>query len=131
MYFFFPVRLKSIKTQEARMQTILVKIKGMLRDKQEEVEDKLHRDQFIALLQGVTGFAAAIRGKNPFDFINSALDIASHASQAPCRKSHDFFSQRIYQWLTFGKKYVPLEDSSDLDFSQVEISSVPEIMQVS
>ena len=57
---FFPVRLKSIKTQEARMQTILVKIKGMLRDKQEEVEDKLHRDQFIALLQGATGFALSL-----------------------------------------------------------------------
>ena len=113
------------------MKSILVKIKNMLPNAQKKVQDKLNRDETIAVLQGMTGFASAIAGKDPFDFINTALDIASYASNAPCRISLDSSLRSINKWLTFGKEYIPLEDSSDLDFSQVDINSVPEIMQVS
>ena len=113
------------------MKSILVKIKNMLPNAQKKVQDKLNRDETIAVLQGMTGFASAIAGKDPFDFINTALDIVSYASNAPCRISLDSSLRSINKWLTFGKEYIPLEDSSDLDFSLVDINSVPEIMQVS
>ena len=113
------------------MKSLLVKIKNMLPNAQKKVQDKLNRDETIAVLQGMTGFASAIAGKDPFDFINTALDIASYASNAPCRISLDSSLRSINKWMTFGKEYIPLEDSSDLDFSLVDINSVPEIMQVS
>ena len=75
----------------------------MVRNAQKKVQDKLNRDETIA----------------------------SYASIAPCRISLDSSLRSINKWLTFGKEYVPLEDSSDLDFSLVDINSVPEIMQVS
>ena len=47
-----------------------------------------------------------------------------------CLNSLEGYLASIKKWLTFGKNYNPLKDSSDLDFDQVDVNSVPEIMQV-
>ena len=92
---------------------------------------KFHRDDLIAVLQGITGFGKVIASKHPLDFIDSALGIASSQSSKACLKSLDSYLGSAKKWLTFGKKYKALTDSSDLDFDQVAVSSVPEIMKVS
>ena len=112
------------------MTNILVTIQNMLHDVQKQVEEKLKRDEMIATLQGITGFANAIAGKDPFEFIDTALNLAEYAVNQPCRSSLGSSLGSIKKWLTFGKEYKPLEDSSDLDFDAVDVNSVPEIMQV-
>ena len=91
---------------------------------------KFNRQDFLAVLQGIVGFANAIKSKSPLDFIDAAVGVASDLSGKNCLKSlHSYFSS-IKKWLTFGEKYKPLVDSSALDFEQVDVASIPEIMQV-
>ena len=122
--------LKAIATQEVRMENILVTILNMLPEVHKQVEEKLKREEFIATIQGITGFAKAIAGNDPFDFIDTAQNLVSYAVNQPCRTSLDSSLKNMKKWLTFGKEYKPLQDSSDLDFKEVDVNSVPEIMQV-
>ena len=91
---------------------------------------KFNSQDFIAVLQGLVGFSSAAATKDPFKALESALNIAGSFSGKQCLKSLDSYMGSIKQWLTFGKHYKPLVDSSDLDFDQMEVSSVPQIMQV-
>lgn len=119
---------QAIKTEEEKMTSILKNIRNMLPDVVEKA--KFNKDDLIAVLQGVVGFSGAIASKDPFAFIDSALGIAGSLSGKACLKSLNSILGSIKKWLTFGKKYTPLKDSSDLDFDQVDVSSVPEIMEV-
>lgn len=92
---------------------------------------KFNEDDFLAVLQGIVGFAGAIKDKNPFDFIGSAVGLAQDLSgkRCPLGTLEDNLD-KLEKWLTFGKAYEALQDSSDLDFDLVDISAVPEVMQV-
>lgn len=91
---------------------------------------KSHHGDFLAILQGVTGFVSAAASKDPFAFIDSALGLAESQHGKSCLKTLGNYQNSIKTWLTFGKNYKPLKDSSDLDFDQVDVDSVPGVMQV-
>lgn len=112
------------------MKDILVKIHSTLREAQKKVAEKLSRDEFIAIMQGITAFTSSIAGKRPAGFIDGALNLASYNINKPCRAFLESCLGSIKKWMTFGEKYMPLEDSSDLNFENVKVDSVPEIMKV-
>ena len=91
---------------------------------------KTNENQFLAILQGVTGFVSAGASKNPFDAIQSIIDLRGTQIGQDCLKTLDQYLESIRKWLTFGKHYKALENSSDLDFDRVDVDSVPEVMQV-
>ena len=129
MSHFYVLFLQAIKTLEEEMTTILENFPNMLKDTHKK--GTFHRNDLIAVMQGITGFGKAIASKNPLDFIDTALGVASSLSGKACLKSLDSYLGSAKKWLNFGEKYKALTDSSDLDFDQVAVSSVPEIMQVS
>lgn len=110
------------------MESIIRRFPTLLTDTYEQ--GKFNKNDLIAMLQGITGFAKAIASRNPLDFIDAALGVASSFAGKACLKTLDQYLDSVKQWLTFGEKYIALTDSSDLDFDQVAVSSVPEIMQV-
>ena len=65
----------------------------------------------------------------PFDYIDTALDIVDYDINKPCLVALDSVISSAKKWLTFGQ-YRPLEDSSDLNFDLIDVSSVTDIMQV-
>ena len=91
---------------------------------------KFNTDDLLAMLQGIGGFVGSGVSKDPFDFIGTALGLAGSLSGKECLGSLESVLANIRKWLTFGKNYKPLIDSSDLDFDQLDVASVPEIMQV-
>ena len=110
------------------MNSIVQNIVGRLPDVYDKA--KFNRNDLIAVMQGITGFAKAFAGKNPLDLIDTSLSLTAALAHKQCLKSLDAYMGSVKMWLTFGSKYKPLEDSSDLDFDQVQVSSVPEIMKV-
>ena len=110
------------------MTSILTNIQNILPDVYAKAQ--FNQDDLIAMLQGLVGFGKAIASKDPMEFIDAALGIAASRSGKQCLKSLQSTVGSIKKWLTFGKKYTPLKDSSDLDFDQVDVGSVPEIMKV-
>ena len=91
---------------------------------------KFNPDDLLAMLQGIGGFVGGVVSKDPFASIDAALGIAGSLSGKQCLGSLESILGSIKKWMTFGKNYKPLVDSSDLDFDQVDVASVPEIMQV-
>ncbi|XP_078356069.1 uncharacterized protein LOC144640885, partial [Oculina patagonica] len=119
--------VKSIQQLEEQMNSTLLRVESMLPEVYEEA--KFNANDLLAVLQGVTGFLGGLKGKDPFAAIDSALGIASSLSGKACLGSLESNLASIKKWMTFGKHYKPLLDSSDLDFDQVDVGSVPEIMQ--
>lgn len=119
--------VKSIRQLEGQMNGILKQVETMLPEVYEKA--KMNANDFLAILQGLTGFVSSIASKDPFAFIDSALGIAESQLGKQCLNSLEGYLASIKKWLTFGKNYNPLKDSSDLDFDQVDVNSVPEIMQ--
>ncbi|XP_073228612.1 uncharacterized protein [Porites lutea] len=111
------------------MKDILVKIQSTLPQAQKKVAQKLSRDEFIAIMQGITAFTSSIAGKSPSGFIDGALNLASYKINKPCRAFLESCLGSIKKWMAFGEKYKPLEDSSDLNFDNVKVDSVPDIMK--
>ena len=91
---------------------------------------KFNVRDFIAVLQGLVGFGKAIKGGKPGDFIDAALGIAESLRGKSCLKSLSQYTDSVRKWLTFGEIYQPYEDSSQLDFDQLDVSSIPDIMKV-
>ena len=90
----------------------------------------------VAVLQGITGFSSAIftsktseEPQGPFAYIETALVIIDYDTNKQCRAALDSVIASAEKWLTFGH-YRPLEDSSDLNFDLIDVSSVTDIMQV-
>ena len=90
----------------------------------------------VAVLQGITGFSSAIftsetseDAQGPFAYIETALVIIDYDTNKQCRAALDSVVKSAEKWLTFGQ-YRPLEDSSDLNFDLIDVSSVTDIMQV-
>ena len=91
---------------------------------------KFNRDDLSAVLKGITAFVSGVGGRDPATFIGAAVEVAGHfASKCNVGTFHDNLD-KIEKWLTFGKVYSALDDSSDLDFDTVDVGSVPEVMKV-
>ena len=111
------------------MTSILESINTKITDVYDDA--KFNKADFLAVLQGVVGFSRSIAGQSPGDFIDTALSLAGSLSGKTCLKKLDEYRDSIKKWLTFGENYEPLEDSSQLDFDQLDVTSIPDIMQVS
>lgn len=119
---------QSIQQLESQMTGIIKEVEAKLPETLEAA--KSHHGDFLAILQGVTGFVSAAASKDPFAFIDSALGLAESQHGKTCLKTLSNYQNSLRTWLTFGKNYKPLKDSSDLDFDQVDVDSVPAVMQV-
>lgn len=110
------------------MESHLEKILEMLK----EVHNKatFNRNDLITVLQSVTGFAKAILSKSPLDTIDGVLGTIAGLSSKKCLKSLPTYLASAETWLKFGKAFSALNDSSELDFDQLEVSAVPEMMKV-
>lgn len=87
-------------------------------------------DDLMVLIKGVTGFASSKIAGDPFMSLSTVIEIAEHF-RGQCNAGTLLDNlDRIEKWLTFGKAYAALEDSSDLDFDQMDVGSVPEMMKV-
>ena len=67
--------------------------------------------------------------KEPFASPHMAVSYAQQQVNWPCLTKLKSTIKSVKKWMTF-KKYSPLVDSSDLNFYKVNVSSVPQIMQV-
>ncbi|XP_031560606.1 uncharacterized protein LOC116296688 [Actinia tenebrosa] len=117
--------ITAIREAETQMENTIVKISSSLKKAQQTAANRLSKQQFFAVLTGITGFLSA---EGPYDVIDTAVAIAEHDANKACLTSLDSVIGSVKEWLTFGK-YVPLTDSSELDFDKVKVSSVPEMMQ--
>ena len=119
---------QSIEYLEEHMSSIIQEVTSELPGVYKKA--KFNSQNLIGMLQGLVGFAAAGAAKDPFALIDQTLTLAEESSQRCHLKSLDSYLGSIKQWLTFGKHYKPLVDSSELNFDQMNVSSVPQIMQV-
>jgi len=103
------------------MSSALENINTMLPDVHKKA--KFNKEDFLAVLQGTVGFAKVVAPKSPLNAIDTGLVLWGRWQGNNIRGS-------IKKGLTFGEHYKPLADSSDLDFDQLDVSSVPHIMQV-
>ena len=110
------------------MEGMMMRLKHMLQDVHSQA--KLNRGHFLAILQGVTAFASSGIGGDPFVAIDGALGTITRLVDAECVGELGKMKEKLKKWLTFGQNYTPLLDSSDLNFSQMDVDSVPEVMQV-
>lgn len=110
------------------MTSLLLDIMNLLPDAYGKA--KFHRNDLITVLQGLTGFAKSIASKNPLDTIDAVLGTVAGLSGKICLKSLPEYIASAEKWLTFGKNYTALENPSDLDFDQIDVSAVPEMMKV-
>ena len=109
---------------------ILTTIMNLVSEAYSKTMNKLSAEQCLAVLQAITGFAGAVAGKDPFAFIGSAIGIMDYEMNKPCLKSLGTIRKNLRKWLTFGREYQSLEDSSDLNFDKVKVSSIPDVMKV-
>ena len=109
---------------------ILTTIMNLVPESYSKTMNKLSAEQCLAVLQAITGFAGAVAGKDPFAFIGSAISIMDYEINKPCLKSLRTIRKNLKKWLTFGREYQSLEDSSDLNFDKVKVSSIPDVMKV-
>ena len=112
------------------MRSTITLIENMLPDVHEAAENLFLKDKFLAILQGSAGIMFASATNEVFGVVDSAISLARDLSQQQCLGSLGNMLDKIKKWLTFGQNYNPLQDSSDLDFSLMDVDSVPEIMQV-
>ena len=90
------------------------------------------KDKFslLTLLQSLTGYSQELANYDPFDYINRALNLISSDEGESCLKTLKSYLASARKWLTFGDKYKSLNNSSNLDFDQLDLAALPEIMKV-
>ena len=110
------------------MRLTLEKIIAQLPDVYEK--SQFNREDFFVILQGFTGFLVGVAGKDPFASIGAARDVARHFATKCNTGTLQENLDKVEKWLTFGKEYAALNDSSDLDFDKMDVGSVPEMMKV-
>ncbi|CAH3181554.1 unnamed protein product [Porites evermanni] len=127
--------VQAILEADRQMNYTLQRILKSIREAQAAESAKLSKQQMVAVLQGVTGFSSAIftsktseEPQGPFAYIETALVIIDYDTNKQCRVALDSVVKSAEKWLTFGQ-YRPLEDSSDLNFDLIDVSSVTDIMQ--
>ena len=87
------------------------------------------QDMFV-MLQGITGFLSSVASKDPFASIGAAIEVAELFTTKCNTGTLQENLNKVEKWLTFGKEYAALKDSSDLDFDKMDVESVPEVMKV-
>ncbi|KXJ15160.1 hypothetical protein AC249_AIPGENE11295 [Exaiptasia diaphana] len=92
-------------------------------------EAQFTKQDMFAILQGATGFAGAAAGKDPFAALESALGVIENFATKCSLQSLNEIKGKLKKWLTFGKEYQALQDSSELDFDRLDPGAVPEVMQ--
>ena len=119
---------QAIGELEASMKSSLLDAKGMLSDVYETA--KFNSDDLFVILEGITGFFSGVLGKDPFAALGSALGVIGHfVGQCDLGKLQNNLD-KVEKWLKFGQDYAALKDSSELDFDQMDVEAVPEVMQV-
>lgn len=87
-------------------------------------------DDMFAVLGGLTGLFKTVATRNPLELIDPAIATAQHFI-ARCNSGGLYdLMKNAKRWLTFGKEYQALQDSSELDFDKMDVEQVPEVMQV-
>ena len=110
------------------MKSNLLKAKAMLSDVYEKAE--FNSEDLFVILEGITGFFSGAMGKDPFAALGSALgEIRHFVSKCNLGKLQNNLD-KVEKWLKFGQDYAALKDSSELDFDQMDVEAVPEVMQV-
>ena len=110
------------------MRSSLEEIVSQLPDVYEKT--KFNGEDLLVILQGITGFLGGIRDKDPAASIGAVLEVAGHFAVKCNTGTLQDNLGKIEKWLTFGKAYSALEDSSELDFDTMDVECVPEVMQV-
>ena len=119
---------QAIGELEASMKSSLLDAKGMLSDVYETA--KFNSDDLFVILEGITGFFSGVLGKDPFAALGSALGVMGHfVGQCDLGELQNNLD-KVEKWLKFGQDYAALKDSSELDFDQMDVEAVPEVMQV-
>ncbi|KAJ7388772.1 hypothetical protein OS493_035738 [Desmophyllum pertusum] len=83
----------------------------------------------FAILQGYNRIPEWNCGKRSFAAIGAALDVVGNFATSGNLGTLQNNKNKIEKWLTFGKAYKALNDSSDLNFDTMDITSVPEVMK--
>ena len=127
-FYVFSLLHQAIGELEASMKSNLLEAKAMLPDVFEKA--KFNSDDLFVILEGVTGFFSGVMGKDPFAALGSALGVIGHfAGKCDLGKLQNNLD-KVEKWLKFGQDYAALKDSSELDFDQMDVEAVPEVMQV-
>ena len=124
----FFVLPQSITQLEASMTGSLASIVNQLPDVYEKAQ--FNREDMFVMLQGITGFLSGVKGEDPFASIGAAIEVAGHFATKCNTGTLQDNLDKVEKWLTFGKEYAALKDSSDLDFDKMDVGSVPEVMKV-
>ena len=93
-------------------------------------QSKFNGDDLLAILEGITGFLSAVQGRDPSATLAAAIGMANHFTSKCNAGSLQSYFNNIDKWMKFGKAYVALNDSSDLDFDTMDVETVPEMMKV-
>ena len=91
---------------------------------------KFHADDVNVILEGLLGLAMARAAKDPLSSAAALLGVFSSTSGKMCLKTIGHYLKRIEKGLFFGEAYKSLVDSSELDFSTLDVALLPEMMQV-
>ena len=80
--------------------------------------------------EGLSGFSSGAVGRDPLASLGAAIGVIGRfASRCNIGTLQENVNKTL-KWLTFGQQYAALEDSSDLDFDQLDVGSAPEVMKV-
>ncbi|CAH3144036.1 unnamed protein product [Pocillopora meandrina] len=117
--------VESIAQVENRMSSTLETLKATL----VELQAQKNMEHFFAILQGVTGFVGALIEKDPGAALGSAFSLIENEALRCNRGTLQQNKAKLEKWVRFGKAYKALADPSDLNFDEMDIQSVPEIMK--
>jgi len=110
------------------MNSSLAEILVQLPDVYEAAQ--FNREDLFAILEGLSAFSSGAAGRDPLASLGAAIGVIGRfASRCNVGTLQENVNKTL-KWLTFGQQYTALEDSSDLDFDQLDVGSVPEVMKV-
>ncbi len=119
---------QAIRELEASMNSSFAAIDVLLPDVYEK--SKFNKEDLFVILQGIAGFLSAVKGKDPLAATNEVVGVIGHFTTKCNTGTLQSIKGKISKWVTFGKKYEALKDSNDLDFDQMDVTAVPEMMKV-
>ena len=95
-----------------------------------DADAQFTKRDLLVVLQGLAGIVAAGTISDPFTVASITFRVlgnfATQCNTGTLQENKD----KLLKWLTFGKNYAALKDSSELDFTQLDVEAVPEIMKV-
>ena len=95
-----------------------------------DADAEFTKRDLLVVLQGLAGIVAAGTISDPLTVASITFRVlgnfATQCNTGTLQENKD----KLLKWLTFGKNYAALQDSSELDFTQLDVEAVPEIMKV-